>query len=39
MNSNSLLYADQLEQYEGEFRIEKGFTKLELIKDWCVCNP
>jgi len=30
---------EQLEQYEGEFRIEKGFTKLELIKDWCVCNP
>ena len=30
---------EELEQYEGEFRIEKGFTKLELIRDWCVTNP
>lgn len=30
---------EQYDQYQGEFRIEKGFVKLEQIQDWCVCNP
>ena len=38
-NAGLLNNMDQFDQYNGEFRIEKGFVKLELIQDWCVCNP
>lgn len=30
---------NQFDQYQGEFRIEKGFMSLERIRDWSVCNP
>ena len=38
-NNSMLAQSQELEQYEGEFRIEKGFIGIEHIREWCVTNP